>query len=525
MSDSTLQFYRISRVWTAVIGGFFLATIFFTGVVAFADDEKAGDIESRGMPQIQRPVQPGMAVTPGSQAQQKFQLPTWPQQLDVEERQPATFGLVVTQPGPLAVDVQWQGPPLDVTLRGPNQPPLVQRGQGNVRVALQVTPQDVQRSVLWVLQVALAPNTKGRAAGQVTVQHPPVNEGQAESAVRTRVEQAKQQSQLNPAQIQAHSQALLLARKNESDRQYQNYIQGTQRQLEAFMKQKGSQGQIRSRALKPLKEIPSGSRQNFQAILPSPRIDRLSVTQGPPGTVVIIEGSGFTGSPGFVHMTVNPTQELLAKVVGAPSQPVWSDGFIAVTVPELTGVTPFTANIFVSIGVDRSSTGPEYRSNLVPFNFVPRQQVRVVTRVTGDRRLAGSPTHFAGLGGGNTSGIVTGNDIHHARLDVLIPFMGHMIFFGAKGRDWFFENTILKNGWKFDCVEIIPYDFHSCRPSDNTVYGTGPGSGAYVTAGLGSASPQFAVDWWMDAFVPGMNYTYAFIISGPEGTADGIEVP
>jgi len=494
----------------------FTASTIFAGTTACADEETPGEVESRGTPQV--PRKPGVLVQPAAPAQQKFQLPTWPQPFDIEDRQPASFGIVVTQPGPLIVDVQWQGPPLEATLRGPSPQPIVQRGQGTVRLTYHVTPSDVQRGVLWIVQVALVPNANGRATGQVTVQHPSVNEAQAEAAVRMRFEQEKQQNQLSPAQIQAHSQAILQARKKVIDRQYQEYIKGTALRADTILKQKGFQGQIQSRGGGLPPGLKEGLSPRMNVSLP-PHIDSLSVTQGPSGTILVINGSGFTSDLGHVHMTVSPTRELEAKVNTSNSLPIWTDTFISVTVPELTGVAPFTANFFVSLGVDRYSY--QVRSNSVPFNFVPRQQVRVVSLVTGDHRLAGSPTHYAGLGGGTTTGSVTGNNIYHTRLDVLVPFWFTNIFIGTKGNDWFFENTTLKNGWKFDCVELLPYDPHC----SNFVAGTGPGAGAYVVAGLGSASPKFAVRWWLDAFIPGMTYTYAMTISGPEGTPDGIEVP
>jgi hypothetical protein len=182
-----------------------------------------------------------MAPTqPGAPAQQKFQVPTWPQKFAVEDRKPASLGLAVTQPGPLLVDVQWQGPPLEVTLRGPSAQPIVQRGQGQLRLTYQVAPQDVQRGILWVVNLALFPNTKGQATGQVTVQHPHVNEAQAETAVQARVAQTQQQTKLSSAQIQAYGQAILQAHKNEDARQYQEYIKGTALQADAFLNESGS---------------------------------------------------------------------------------------------------------------------------------------------------------------------------------------------------------------------------------------------------------------------------------------------
>ena len=517
MDERIRQAVGTPRFLVTFLGCVFAVTIFFANAMTYADEEKAGEVESRGMPQV--PMQPGTSVPPSAPAQQKFQLPTWPQKFDIEDQQPASFGFAVTQPGPLIVDVQSQGPPLDVTLRGPGPQPVMQRGQGNVRLTYQVTPQDVQRGILWVVRIALVPDVKGKGNGQVTVQYPPVNEAQAEAAVRMRIQQAKPQSQANPTQIQGQAQALLQARKNEIDRQYQEYIKGTALQLDTFLKEKGFQGQIQSRALQP--PAPGSSsqieppRKDLKEFFPPPppHIDRLSVTQGPPGTTVIIEGSGFTDGPGFVHMTLSPTQEVIAPLTGSPG--IWGDGSIAVKVPELTGVVAFTANFFVSVGADRNS---QLRSNSVPFNLIPRQQVRVVTTVTGDHRLADVDSHFPSF--------VSNNEIHHTRLNALNPlYPGWWWFIGVKGNDWFFEQTNMKNGWKFDCVEIIPYDFHHCLSSASTVYGASDWHGAYVVAGLGTASPQFAVHWWMEAFDPWMAYTYAFTISGPEGTPDGIAVP
>jgi hypothetical protein len=507
----------------------FLAAMLIQGnIAAVADEEQPSEIESRGTPRIQRPMQPGTTVQPGGGVQQKFQLPTWPQQFEIEDRQLASFGFAVTQPGPISVDVQFQGPALDVMLRGASPQPIAQRGQGNVRLVYQVTSQDVQRGILWIVQVALVPNLKGRAIGQVMVQFPPVDEAQAESAVRTRVEQAKQRAQPSDAQIQARRQALFAARQSQLDSQYQDAIKGTGLQLDAFLKQNQS-GKIQSRGFGQPGVLYEGKKTPQMSAIPSgPHIDRLSVTQGLPGSTVIIEGSGFGNVPRFVHMTA-PTRELFPKVVGAPAQPVWSDGFIAVTVPEIPGVVPFTANFFVSIGVDPSSPGPEYRSNSVPFQFIPRQEARVVTRVTGDYRLAGLQSYGSGQGGGTSPSVVINNEIHHTRLDVLIPTWFFNIFQGTKGNDWFFENTTLKNGWKFDCVEVIPYDLRTCGPTSGptsvTAYTVPPGSGAYVVAGLGTASPQFAVHWWLEPFIPEMKYTYAMTISGPAGTSDGIAVP
>ena len=515
---------RIPTLILAVAGSILLGHM-----PAFADDEKPGEVESRGTPKIERPTQPGMASAPGAPAQQRFQLPTWPQKFAVEDRKPASLGFAVTQPGPLVVDVQWQGPALEVTLRGPVAQPIVQRGQGQLRVTYQVTPQDVQKGILWVVNLTLPPNTNGQATGQVMVQHPAVNEAQAETAVRARVGQAQQQPKLSPAEIQAHTQAILQAHKNEDARQYQQYLKETALQADALLKQKGFQGQVQSRALKPSRDpaaqssqIPPDARRNLQGLVPPPpHIDSLSVTYASPGANVVIQGSGFTNRVGHVLMsTTNAAVQPEAKVVQNASGPIWSDTLIEVTVPELTGVTVFNSNLFVVVEGD-PATGPLI-SNWAPFLFTPRQQTRVFSMVSPiDHRLATS-TGPSELGGFGTEGGVAGEDINHSRI-VATLFFNPDIFFGHDGHDRFYENTTLQNGWRVTCVEVIPFDLHNCRPNNNTVYGIPPGTGAYIYSVNQNAGPiRLDVRWWFDAFVMFTSYKYVFVIRGPENVPDGL---
>lgn len=488
-------------------------------------DSSPSDVESRGVPKAQRPVQPGANIAPPASAQEKFQLPTWPQKFEVQGPEVASFGFAVTQPGPITVDVQGQGAPVLVTLQSSGRQPITQPALGGLRMSYNVTPQDVQRGVLWTVNLALPPNTQGRTTGQVRVQYPPVNEAQAEAAVRMRLEKSKQQGQVDPAQIQARRQALLEARRGQLDRQLQEYLKGTELQLEAFLKQQQAQGKIRSRGLgQPgvLHETPTTPQ--MRAMPTGPHIDKLSVMQGPPGTTVIIQGTGFTDFVGTVSVTT-PTGSVLASVLG-DAQPIWADGFIAVRVPDLTRVLPYTANISVHLDFERFGL---VESNPVPFNFVPRQEVRVVTRITDDHRLA-DPSY------GAYPAFTKDDSVHHTRIS---PWLGWPLnaspFFGVKEKDYFFEKTQLKNGWKLDCVQILPYEPQMCAPAPGpttiTAYNVPPGSGAYADAisspgsGLGTARPKFYVTWWLEAFIPAMQYSYAMTISGPAGTSDGIEVP
>jgi len=48
--------------------------------------------------------------------------PVFPQKSQVQGREVHSFGLAVTQPGSIRVEVRWQGPPLRVSLQGPTRP-------------------------------------------------------------------------------------------------------------------------------------------------------------------------------------------------------------------------------------------------------------------------------------------------------------------------------------------------------------------------------------------------------------------
>jgi hypothetical protein len=128
-----------------------------------------------------------------------------------------------------------------------------------------------------------------------------------------------------------------------------------------------------------------------------------------------------------------------------------------------------------------------------------------------DRRLANHTTYSQETGGFANNASVVGNEIHHVRL--FEPFAGR------DGRDWFFENTALQNGWRVTCVEVIPYDLRSCNPT-NTVYGIPFGTGAYVAQS--DQTLKLQVRWWFEPFIPAMSYTYLFVLRGPENVPDGV---
>ncbi len=107
--------------------------------------------------------------------------PSWPQQFQVLQGENASFGFVVSQPGPISVSVNVQGAPVSVELSGPIAQPMRKSGTGSINITIAATAADVQKSAIWLVRISPvnlaqpAPNhaPQAVASGTITVQHPP----------------------------------------------------------------------------------------------------------------------------------------------------------------------------------------------------------------------------------------------------------------------------------------------------------------------------------------------------------------
>src|SRR5215471_7003758 len=93
---------------------------------------------------------------------------SWPQRFEVPEN--ASFGFVVTEPGPIVVTAEWQGgAALPATLRGPLAKPVAQSGTGHLQISYQATATDVKNGSLWAVTFAspAAPLTRGGASAAI----------------------------------------------------------------------------------------------------------------------------------------------------------------------------------------------------------------------------------------------------------------------------------------------------------------------------------------------------------------------
>src|SRR6266480_2999926 len=212
-----------------------------------APEGTSGAVESRGVPHALRPP---AALHP-------MQEPIWPQQFEVQGPESASFGFAVTQPGPVVMEVQIQeGAPVIVTLQGPAPQPDSPSSSGQVRRTYNVTPQDVQKSLFWAVQIQLAqpvpPKQGGRARGSVMVQHPPTNLTQVQAAisahqqaVQQQVAQRHAQEQQVGAQVAAQMEASFQQRKAQLEQQRRQHHAALMAGVQPALDQMRARGQGR----------------------------------------------------------------------------------------------------------------------------------------------------------------------------------------------------------------------------------------------------------------------------------------
>jgi len=456
-------------------------------------------------------------------------MPTWPQRFEVRGPEQASFGFAVTQPGPVLVEVRWQGPPLNVQLVGPNK--VEQAGAGRVVLRYHVTQEDLRRGVLWAATIAQQSASPAAVAGEIVVRHPPVD-----PAVAQRATQAQQPTQQQVAQATAQADARLDQAISVRKAEFAQQVALRERaefERPRMTQTQGNVGspaadQVGTRALPPqgsgAQKVAIGGQRPPPRLIPITTpppyaIASLDSTSGGPSAKLVIHGNGFGAYPGLVYLTVpghlqapcDPACLQNAALRGAPfdhegrraTLTSWTDTAIEVRLPELIGVTPYPAQVFVIRNGEAS--------NRMPFSFVPRQEMRVIREIPGDRRHSGTVI-TAPL-------VMKPPQIWHTRIPA-IPFSE---FAGEKGNDEFFLLTQLKNGWTVNSVRFIPpgsaMGVTGVQEIDAIL---GASGGAYIEQQNGGASPYLNVRWWINPFKPFVIYRYFIEITGPAGVPDGI---
>lgn len=254
---------RVVRVVCALltVGGLWLA---WSPLEGFAQRNEGG-------PGMRKAPKSAVPATPGAASHANVALPTFPKKFEVQGPESDSFGFAVTQPGPIAVEVQVQGAPVVVTLQslGGGQP-ITQQGPGLLRLFYNVTAPDVQRSLFWQVQVkawceedCLTAGKRPRAAGVVRVQHPPVDQAAVQKAMRAMVAQQKQPSpqeiQSAGAQAAAQMEQAFQQRKAQFEQHQQQrraalYAQ-IRPQVDQLRNRLGMGAQIRPRGLEEAEDV------------------------------------------------------------------------------------------------------------------------------------------------------------------------------------------------------------------------------------------------------------------------------
>lgn len=532
----------------------FLAVLVLIGVLTGCStpdsnvDPRSGDVQSRGMPQMQRPMQPGMAMKPGGQmqpsaaGQANLQLPTWPQKWDVNNHEPYGIAFGVTQPGPILVEVQAQGAPVIVSLLGAVPLPVQQQsGTGPIRLTYQVTPADVQRSALWQVRIALAlpGGALAQAGGTIAVQHPPADMNvvrtqveaqrplpnpQTEAAMAGKPDAVFQAEMAKFQQEQAAHRAAISA-------DVQSKLQAVQAKRQGMIKPRGveagesgseqaavpAESEVTTRGgmvkIAPLQDASGGGLVINPGGLTRvpPEIEWVSPLTGRPGDHVGIAvlnlGSpslGTTVTFTFSGIT-NPGSLQAVTYASCPSQPITAPilqqnpWWILVSVPEISGVI-YECPFYITVTRDGQTSAPMYG-----FQFKPAMDM---TELKVPPHWQDSYVHFPFPSQAAQASIyIDGIPPGWRLLRGGCVETGTAGLFGDKGNDTFFMKKLLKNNWKVKSVlveEIYP----------------GPGSGAagaYLwESRIGTNSPYVNVRTWQ---TPNSSIIYKprVFIEGPRG--------
>ena len=528
--------------------------------------QASGDVQSRAVPQAQQPPPPG----------QSAQLPTFPQKFNVQGPETQVFGFGVTQPGPIVVDVQGQGAPVIVTLQSPGSQPTTQQATGNLRMNYSVTPQDVQKSPFWTVQIRLAqpmpPQQGGRATGSVNVQHPPVNQTALQQAVQAAVGQRRPPTDQERAQaaseVKAQMDAAFQAHKAQFEQQRQQRHAALMTAVQPLLAQMQTQAQaggaVRPRGVEesPASETPPAPAEDVTSRAAGLRrrgIEEAPASETPPA------GEGDVASRGVRSRGVEepPPSEtppaagedvtsrglysgtLLISPSMVVQNPVIASACVPVPVPPgqapqcvaqgqpgdpvmITGTNFGTGgeiHFVIATGKDVVAPAGAIWSNTQIFTSVPDASgvvgfsgVAYVKRATDKVNSNLMPFRFNPLT--ERRQIRCPNDdfileklVYTSLYSCAVWRVNQNWFWTPQGNDQFFVNTRLANGWTVVQPPTVIFP--------NAQYTAG---GAYIwESRVGTDSPYVNVRYWVNAgFSNNLGYATSILIQGPKGVPDGV---
>ncbi len=500
-----------------------------------------GAITANAQQAVQRPMVPRAAPARAAPA-----APAWPKSWTLNEREQEGSVLIITQPGPVVVDVQASGAPVRVTLYNDAAQPAAQTaGLGALHLGYQVTAADVQRSPLWRLNITLA-EPRGAASGTVVVQQPspdPQAVSATLSAMQTRRIQAMQ------AQGKAQPNPLVEAAVQARRAQFEQQDTARRTALFAAIQPRLLPGLVRlppppstaapvstpgvtTRALPPQGGVSSQIAKIPRMPRP-PAITSITNAQGGadgrPGDPIVITGSGFgTGTEGYGGLIefslVNPP----AGVWRGPYTPQalgWSDTQILTSIPnQITGIAGATQ---VSIKIyrgDRTATATGEG-----LTFQPAMDVvwMPVPPKPADSSVHFPDSYFApGTQAGalpTDTGVPDGWNLGYAgNTPPWHVTTGLTGWFGDKGYDEFYMTETLIPQFSVYSSDVIVLDVWVCGLLGGCIklQGADPQAAehawAYLYETSGPTRPRIKVRTWQNGMTA-IDYTIALSLIGPRG--------
>ena len=229
-----------------------------------------------------------------------------------------------------------------------------------------------------------------------------------------------------------------------------------------------------------------------------PLVTSSSVSEGDPGTPVMLQGSAFGDARGEVRFIVANGRDLPAPIT------FWSATQIVTEVPATEGVREFPGQVYV-----KRADGTQ--SDLRPFAYKPALE----------RRQVFPPGRIVSWTNGTESGQFENARIHPYAVSWAGPSRYPNIqhpnvarwtaLFGGSGVDEYFIGARLANGWRVESCAIGNHMKGSTTP-----YTTGSATVTVSKCPVGSDSMNTVVQWWFD-FGSSVTYSLALNIVGPKG--------
>jgi hypothetical protein len=406
---------------------------------------------------------------------------------EVFGRESASVGFVVSEPGKISVTATWKGKPLVLRLEGPIEKSLEKSGKDEAKLEYEVTAEDIKQGQFWT--VTLRPDAetpvgargnpvktedlrklpvKPLATGDLVLAHPPGDVKRAKEQVEQRGKEFALHLKKSSQEFEVQAKQAVFDRAAEEN-------------LKVADKLAVREKDLRRTLGNPVK-TPADTEQDT----PPPVLTSISVSEGQPGTTMIITGSNFYRAT-EVWFKVSADRELKANAE------FFNDHQIFAYVPDTFGIPEFNGLVHLKTGGKKSDA--------VPFKFLPATEyleMQIPDNWRDEMQLAQIQFRLSSESSASKTTVTT-----TTRADELV---------GMRGDDQYFRNFKLKNGWIVDRIqfsrEVYSYVRHEPQPEKGDAW--------ISEVREGTDSPFVKVHFWSEN---GRKVTYhlSWIIRGPKG--------